>query len=70
MSNISLLVITEQEALEEFLSNWMNVQNEGVVTKAEFLDFYKDISGVVEQDEDFRRILDSMWHFENESHEQ
>ena len=41
----------------------MNVQNEGVVTKAEFLDFYKDVSGVVEQDEDFLRILDSMWQF-------
>jgi len=52
--------MTRDEAHAEFISA-MDKDADGVITKSEFLDFFKDISLAFEADEDFTRFVRGMW---------
>ena len=53
--------LTEAEALKGFIMTWDTQQPNGQITFAEFSDFYNGISAVVEDDEEFERIIRRSW---------
>lgn len=54
---------TREQILTEFLSNFEGVRGnrDGIVTKAEFYDYYTDLSMSVPSDEYFVRMMESTW---------
>eukprot|EP00668_Euglena_longa_P040837 GGOE01053753.1.p1 GENE.GGOE01053753.1~~GGOE01053753.1.p1 ORF type:complete len:563 (+),score=170.46 GGOE01053753.1:102-1790(+) len=52
---------TTSQALQEFVSGW-DKQDDSVVTWADFLDFYADISAGIPNDDDFELLMRSIWH--------
>jgi Ca2+-binding EF-hand superfamily protein len=53
---------TPDEALEDFMAQWEGTKKDGVVTKEEFLDYYKDVSASVDDDDMFELIIRNAWH--------
>jgi Ca2+-binding EF-hand superfamily protein len=54
--------LTERQALEEFLSQWDKTDKDGVVTQAEFLEYYKDVSASIDDDDYFELMIRNAWH--------
>lgn len=54
-------VITEVEAMEDFLTQWEIQASDGMVSYDEFLDYYRDVSMAVEQGEIFVDIVRKAW---------
>ena len=54
---------TREQILTEFLSNFEGVKGnrDGIVTRAEFFDYYTDLSMSVPSDEYFVRMMESTW---------
>jgi len=53
-------VKTVEEAAREFMSVWETTPD-GIVTKEEFIEYYKDLSAEIDTDEQFEQILVSVW---------
>jgi len=53
---------TEEEVLTEFMSQWDRLEVDGKVTRAEFIDYYKDVSASVDTDDEFELIIRNAWH--------
>lgn len=53
--------MTEEEALGEFLSQWDTLEKDGIVTREEFLDYYKDISASIDSDDYFELMMRNSW---------
>lgn len=53
-------VKTVEEAAKEFMSLWETDGN-GVVTKEEFIEYYKDLSAEIDDDAQFEAIMVSAW---------
>jgi calcyphosin len=53
--------ITEEEVLSNFLHTW-DKSHDGIVTWSEFLDYYKDISVGIHDDEYFELMMRNAWH--------
>ncbi|GMI00940.1 hypothetical protein TrVE_jg7309 [Triparma verrucosa] len=53
-------VKTVDEAAKEFMSLWETDGN-GVVTKEEFIEYYKDLSAEIDDDAQFELIMQSAW---------
>lgn len=53
---------TEEEVLTEFMSQWDRLEADGVVSRAEFIDYYKDVSASVDDDEYFELMIRNAWH--------
>jgi Ca2+-binding EF-hand superfamily protein len=61
---------TKEQILKEFLSNFEGAKGnkDGVITKAEWVDYYTDLSMSVPSDEYFVRMMESVWQCpENDS---
>jgi len=54
-------VLTQAEAMEEFLIQWEITESDGTVTYDEFLDYYRDVSMAVEQGEIFVDMVRKAW---------
>lgn len=52
---------SESEIYMEFMALWDTQQKDGIVTIEEFLDYYRDISCSVDNDEEFEMIIDCAW---------
>ena len=54
---------TRDEILRDFLSNFEGAKGnaDGVVTQAEFIDYYTDLSMSTPSDEYFVRMMESTW---------
>ena len=54
---------SKNQILSEFLNNFDGAKgnNDGVVTKEEFFDYYTDISMNLPSDEYFIRMMESTW---------
>ena len=54
---------TADEVLQDFLNGFDGVKgnNDGVVTKQEWVDYYTDLSMSVTDDEYFVRMMESVW---------
>lgn len=53
--------LTESDAMMDFLGQWDVVSADGVISYEEFLDYYRDVSMVVENDEVFLEIVRCGW---------
>ena len=53
--------ITKQQAYEEFLSQWDRLEKDGMVTRDEFEDYYKDISSSIDGDDYFELMIRNAW---------
>ena len=58
--------ITEREALQDILATYDQAgedgKRDGVVTFSEFLEYYKDLSCMMESDEHFELMVRNAWH--------
>ena len=63
---------TRDEILTDFLSNFEGAKGnkDGVVTKAEFVDYYTDLSMSTPSDEYFVRMMESTWQVPEEENTQ
>ena len=53
--------ITEDEVLGHFLETW-DTSHDGTVTWSEFLDYYKDLSVGIDDDDYFELMMRNAWH--------
>ena len=53
--------MTEEEALKEFLSQWDTIEKDGIVSKEEFLEYYKDVSASIDTDDYFELMIRNAW---------
>ena len=63
---------TRDEILTDFLSNFEGAKGnkDGIVTKAEFVDYYTDLSMSTPSDEYFVRMMESTWQVPEEENTQ
>ena len=54
--------MTKTEILSEFMDQWDRSKKDGIVTPAEFLDYYKDVSASVDRDDYFELMIRNAWH--------
>lgn len=54
--------ITEDEAFLEFLTNFGDKNNDGMITYIEWVDYYSAVSSMVASDEHFINLMNSYWN--------
>jgi len=54
--------ITHEEAVTEFMSQWDTLEKDGIVTYEEFLDYYKDLSASIDDDDYWELMMRNAWH--------
>ena len=54
--------MTEDDAAMLFLSNFERSSVDGIVTMAEFVEYYRDISAEIDDDEYFELMVGNAWH--------
>jgi Ca2+-binding EF-hand superfamily protein len=54
--------LSEDVALSEFLSQFDGVDQNGIVTRAEFLDYYRNVSASIDDDDYFELMIRNAWH--------
>ena len=52
----------KEEILREFMGIWETHRKDGIVTKEEFEDYYKDISASIDGDDYFELMIRNAWH--------
>lgn len=53
---------TPEEVLREFMAQWDGTEKDGIITKEEFLDYYKDVSASIDTDDYFELMIRNAWH--------
>lgn len=53
---------TPEEVLKQFMSQWDTLEKDGIITREEFLDYYKDVSASVDTDDYFELMIRNAWH--------
>jgi len=53
---------TPEEALREFMEQWDTQEKDGIVTYSEFLEYYRDVSASVDDDDYFELMMRNAWH--------
>jgi Ca2+-binding EF-hand superfamily protein len=53
--------LSNEDALKEFLSQWDTIEQDGIVTKDEFLEYYKDVSASIDTDDYFELMIRNAW---------
>ena len=54
--------MTTRQALERFMSQWDGRDHDGVVTREEFYDYYRNVGGGIESDKYFELMVRNAWH--------
>jgi Ca2+-binding EF-hand superfamily protein len=54
--------MSPEEALKDFLDAFDSTNKDGIVTRAEFRDYYKDISAGIDHDDYFELMIRNAWH--------
>ena len=54
--------ITPRQALENFMAQWDSRDNDRVITREEFYEYYRNISGGISSDKYFELMIRNAWH--------
>ena len=54
--------MTPREALERFMSQWDGRERDGVVTREEFYEYYRNVGGAIDSDKYFELMVRNAWH--------
>merc|ERR1712232_1081703 len=54
--------MSEEDAANHFLSSFEGAEKDGIVTKKEFIDYYKNVSTSVDDDDYFELMIRNAWH--------
>ena len=55
-------LITHEQAIEEFMSIWDTQEKDGIITPAEFKEYYSDVSAIIDSDDYFDLMMRNAWH--------
>merc|ERR1712100_497177 len=53
---------TEQEVLTDFMAQWDTQDRDGVITRDEFVEYYRNISASIDADDYFELMIRNAWH--------
>jgi len=53
---------TKEEVLKEFFDQWDTADKDGVVTRDEFVDYYRNCSASIDDDDYFELMIRNAWH--------
>jgi len=54
--------MTPKQALESFMEQWDTRNNDHVITRDEFYDYYKNVGGSIDSDKYFELMIRNAWH--------
>lgn len=54
-------LVSKEQALKDFLNQWDRTEKDGVVTREEFIDYYRDISASIPEDVYFELCIRNSW---------
>merc|ERR1711957_787566 len=54
--------MSNEDCLTRFLGNFEGAQKDGVVTKDEFIDYYRNVSASIDLDDYFELMIRNAWH--------
>lgn len=52
---------TEEEIFREFMDKWDTQEKDGIITRDEFYDYFRDVSASIDTDEYFEAMMKSAW---------
>lgn len=52
---------TEDEIFREFMDKWDTQEKDGIITREEFYDYFKDVSASIDTDQYFEAMMKSAW---------
>lgn len=52
---------TPEQVYEEFMSMWDTQNPDGIVTKDEFVEYFRDVSASIDTDEYFQVMMQNAW---------
>lgn len=53
--------LTHAEALRDFMAQWDTIEQDGIVTEEEFLEYYKNVSASIDNDDMFELMIRNSW---------
>ncbi len=53
---------SREDVLRDFMGVWETHKRDGIVTREEFNDYYKDISASIDDDDYFELMIRNAWH--------
>jgi calcyphosin len=56
--------MSKNDILNEFMAQWDTQKRDGQVTPEEFLDYYKDVSASIDEDDYFELMIRNAWHLD------
>lgn len=62
MPEVRAGAMTPDQALKQFLNQWERADGDGIVTREEFLDYYTDLSALIDGDDYFELMIRNAWH--------
>ena len=54
--------MTHEEIIFEFMAQWDTQDRDGIITKDEFVAYYRDVSASIDDDEYFELMMRNAWH--------
>ena len=57
---------THEEVVFEFIAMWDNQDRDGIISKDEFVSYYKDVSASIDDDAYFELMMRNAWHISGE----
>merc|ERR550514_1182037 len=54
--------MTEDEVITEFMEQWETQEADGIITRAEWIDYYTDVSASIDDDDYFELMMRNAWH--------
>merc|ERR1711981_687570 len=53
---------SEQEVLTDFMAQWDTQDRDGIITRGEFTEYYRNISASIDADDYFELMIRNAWH--------
>jgi len=54
--------VSEEECLKQFLGHFEGVEKDGVVTRDEWIEYYRNVSASIDEDDYFELMMRNTWH--------